>query len=539
MDKVSKLKSTVIYHRIEADVSVFVKENLSKWRVYPSGEKTIHDSVWGSVEYSEWEAQLIDSPLLQRLREIHQVGLALLTYPAARHSRFEHSLGVASAIKKMCDRINANREQPPIGPATRNCLILAALLHDVGHCFYSHLSESVYGELPDFLELRQSFRQIMGKNPQPHEILSFIIVNSAAFQHFFFEKVNYPGKETVRDTLFADVGCMITGVNIVRNGRIRSFQTAMLNGFFDADKLDYIRRDAMTAGLALQYDIERLFTKLRIHPIADPESGLVEDRLLLNANSSTAIEELTFCKIMLFSHVYRHQKVLVTEAIIKDCAEGLQRLKVLPNISDFLKYTDEDFRNLTDLQKDRNPFPEYVDSLNLKELVERVRLRNLPKRCLEVTRRDLEKITQKAPLGNRNKNDASSAGVSPGCGDGSGKSLVDSIPSMTYSRLLELRKELFLLISEDYKEKERPVNFSLFDIYILFPPETNYGSAKEAVILAKDEKTVMTIEECIHLDDWALHLNASKWRGYVYVTERIDRNIAHAAAARLLLGTES
>ena len=54
--------------------------------------------------------QVIDSPLFQRLRDISQVGLAMLTYPAARHSRFEHSLGVASAAKIMCDRINKNSD---------------------------------------------------------------------------------------------------------------------------------------------------------------------------------------------------------------------------------------------------------------------------------------------------------------------------------------------------------------------------------------------------------------------------------------------
>ena len=79
MNFVKQLKDTQEYKKIESDVEQFVKEKLDGYIPSNIESKTIHDSVWGSIEYSEWEMQLIDSPLMQRLRDVHQVGLAMLT----------------------------------------------------------------------------------------------------------------------------------------------------------------------------------------------------------------------------------------------------------------------------------------------------------------------------------------------------------------------------------------------------------------------------------------------------------------------------
>ena len=154
------LKTKESYKVLSKDIDNFVKSKLIDYDVYGIEGKTIHDPIWGSNDYSEWEMQLVDSPLLQRLRGISQVGLAVLTYPAARHSRFEHTLGVAAATKRLIDRINSNCETFKINQEIKCKLILAALMHDVGHCFYSHLSESIYGNLADFVLLyfRKVFR---------------------------------------------------------------------------------------------------------------------------------------------------------------------------------------------------------------------------------------------------------------------------------------------------------------------------------------------------------------------------------------------
>lgn len=255
----TELKNKSSYQEIAKDVTNFASEKLKNYVTEGIESKTIHDPIWGSTDYAEWEMQLIDSPLIQRLRNISQVGLAVLTYPAARHSRFEHTLGVAAATKRLVDRINVNCVNFAIPQDIKNKLVLAAIMHDVGHCFYSHLSETIYGNLKDFANLKKDIKDIYGVKPKAHEILSLIIVNSDSFKRFFKASVNFPNKSNL-DKLCEDVGKIIIGVNIVENGKIQSYQTSIINGSFDVDKLDYIKRDSYTAGLALDFDIERLFT---------------------------------------------------------------------------------------------------------------------------------------------------------------------------------------------------------------------------------------------------------------------------------------
>ena len=556
MGKVKDVINSPEYKKIENDVENFVKQKLQGYVPIDTGKKTIHDPVWGSIDYSEWEMQIIDSPLFQRLRDINQVGLAMLTYPAARHSRFEHSLGVASAAKIMCDKIDKNSGNFKIPENTRNAIILAALLHDIGHCFYSHLSETIYGELKEFADVRKKFNDVLELKPKPHEILSFMIVNTAIFKDFFFKNVNYPEKGSVRRTLFLDVGCMIIGKNIERDGRIKSYQTSLINGPFDADKLDYIKRDSLTAGLTLQYDMERLFTKIQVHSVPS-SSTVIEDRLVINFNGITAIEELTFCKIMLFSYIYYHQKVLISETMIKDYAFGLYKLNIIRSFSDFLRYTDSDILKLGKLQDGQNPFPEY-GMLDLEELAENIHNRRLPRRCFEVSQGNV--VAVKSDDEERKSLEYCEA-ILEKCKDEAQQYtaedlrnamlgfstllmkddevkldvLIGDLRDMTYTEMLEKRKEFYDEFVKEYKKQGKNVNFTLFDIYVVFPKLVNYGAANEEVVLGKDHHKLMTINDFVKLDHWAGSFNSNKWRGYIFVSDKIDRNIAFEVSERLVL----
>lgn len=556
MKRVNDVIKSSEYKKIENDVENFVKRKLQGYEPADTGKKTIHDPIWGSVDYCEWEMQIIDCPLFQRLRDINQVGLAMLTYPAARHSRFEHSLGVASAAKIMCDKIEKNSDNFSIPEKSRNAIVLAALLHDIGHCFYSHLSESIYGELKDFVDVRKKFSNVLELKPKPHEILSFMIVNTDTFKNFFFKYVNYPEKGSVKKTLFLDVGCMIIGKNIKKEGRIQSYQTALINGPFDADKLDYIKRDSLTAGLTLQYDMERLFTKIQVHSVPSSSTD-IEDRLVINFNGITAIEELTFCKIMLFSYIYYHQKVLISEMMVKDYAFGLYKLNIIRSFADFLTYTDSDILSLGDKQGGQNPFPEY-GMLNLKELAENIHNRKLPRRCFEVSqgnvvaiksddkdKKTLEYCKMILEKCKDNENDYSVEDLRDAMLNFSTllmkddevklDLLIGDLRDMTYTKMLEKRKEFYDEFVKEYENEGKNVNFTLFDIYAVFPKLVNYGAANDEVVLGKDHRRLMTINEFVKLDHWAGSFNSNKWRGYIFVSDKIDRNIAFKVSERLIL----
>ena len=118
--------------------------------------KHIKDGVWGMVEFDHAEIQLIDSPLLQRLRGIRQLGFSYLVYPSAEHTRIVHSLGMAHVVASFITSINRNEGRPvtdsaqvrqyngiaSLAPLTSRDLVFAALLHDVGHMPFSHASET-------------------------------------------------------------------------------------------------------------------------------------------------------------------------------------------------------------------------------------------------------------------------------------------------------------------------------------------------------------------------------------------------------------
>ena len=77
-----------------------------------SDNKVIRDAVFGFNQFYKHEISLLDSPLIQRLRRVHQTSLAVLTYPSSTHTRFEHSLGVTGMADKMIQSLNNKHPSP-------------------------------------------------------------------------------------------------------------------------------------------------------------------------------------------------------------------------------------------------------------------------------------------------------------------------------------------------------------------------------------------------------------------------------------------
>ena len=91
-----------------------------------------------------WLLDVLNSPEIQRLRRIHQLGVSYLTYPGADHSRLVHSLGVLHLMTQMMEHLESNYEDAQVRRA-REPLLAAALVHDVGHGPFSHLFEPCLG----------------------------------------------------------------------------------------------------------------------------------------------------------------------------------------------------------------------------------------------------------------------------------------------------------------------------------------------------------------------------------------------------------
>lgn len=543
-------------------INSFVKAKLDNYSTRHSSSKVIHDTVWGSIYFNTWEIQIIDSPLFQRLRDINQVGLASLTYPTARHSRFEHSLGTVAIVSKMLEKVREKNSRACglevvnyVNDDCVNKVRLAALVHDIGHCFYSHLSETVYGKMNEFRAIEKYFSDLYnGVKPKPHEILSYMIITSSAFRDFFSQKVDFPNRHTIN---MVDIGKMIIGVTINdSNGKDSySFLTSLINGDFDADKLDYVRRDSHSAGLALTYDIERFLYKINI--VRHPSGGRTDYKLVIDLNGITAAEELTFSKLMLFSYIYHHQKVLITESVAKDIIYALMAIRLIKHPCDFLEYTDRDIDSLC--TKEVKPFPRY-SSKYLKDFIKAIRDRNLPKRCFELNRR-IMKIKNYDESKNRAKMmdecveyiktetdeekvkqhlEYFAVNYSGIQADHQAKAMqlkeeiIAQYQNMDFKKYVECRHKFYLELCDLYESEGLTVDFDLFDIHIILPKSYNYTASQSSFIMFNNGD-LEPLDSFMNLKDWGDSFNANKWRGYVYVSSKIDITKAFKVAQGLFV----
>lgn len=165
----------------------------------------VHDLIL--LEPNEWE--VVDSPPFQRLRRIQQLAMTHMAYPGARHSRFEHCIGVCHIGGRLARAINRVQREAVVDPAR---IRAAGLCHDLGHGPFSHVSEFVY-------ELRTKRHGI-------HEQISAGIVrHNPAIQRAL-------GEQTAQW-----VAELLEGSG---HGTVRSIERDIVAGPADVDKLDYL-----------------------------------------------------------------------------------------------------------------------------------------------------------------------------------------------------------------------------------------------------------------------------------------------------------
>jgi HD superfamily phosphohydrolase len=325
--------------------SYYPKENVGKF---------IHDSVWGTNFFEKWEVALIDSPLLQRLRDIHQTGFAFFLYPTALHTRFDHTLGVTSIVDRIVDSLNKNNEEKGIKKIEsdeRYMLRLAALLHDIGHGPFSHVSEEVYGALPEFSQLKTWFSQKFTVDPKPHEILSYMIASSEYFVNWFDARIRNVEKLMPHAlSLKLDLSKIAGFIVGYSQDNQKKYLADIINGPIDIDKLDYLARDAKFAGLSIGYDVYRYFKTVNLGRITESNNPFV--RLTIPLSGINAIEQMLIGKIMLTSSIYHHHKIRCAEAMFKRLCKLIIEGKIqqngflkLKHPTDFLDYVDSDFFN--------------------------------------------------------------------------------------------------------------------------------------------------------------------------------------------------
>ncbi|MET1101105.1 MAG: HD domain-containing protein [Pyrodictiaceae archaeon] len=283
-----------------------------------SNFKSFKDPVHGYVDVCGELVPLVDSPVFQRLRGIRQTGFAYYVYHGMEHSRFNHSLGVAHLAREVIPFIAANTRlyYGSVGghalaealESTSLVFQAAALIHDIGHLPFSHASEAGIsdGQLVFGAKSLESL-------PPRHEAYTLCLASHVAG---LVEKV----EPVLTTSLEGDLKLILGGeAGEATLEYIASCAASILNqllaGGIDIDRMDYLHRDSLYAGVSYGlFDVDRLIRLLVASPILQKGSSRLEVdplscRVLVLDKGLSIVESFLLARFYMFSEVYLHRVV--------------------------------------------------------------------------------------------------------------------------------------------------------------------------------------------------------------------------------------
>ena len=261
---------------------------------YLEPNKIIRDLVHEYINVTDFELRLIDTVFFQRLKDIRQLTCQHV-YPSACHTRFEHSLGVLELTRRAIKYLNQNgiimhnvsQEKKIIDENLQFNACIAALLHDIGHCPFSHLGEiefdkdavrvELLDEIKDNAEIAQPDLVSVIENAQRvgavHEQISCIVI--LRIYHKYLSNLNVVSRndndicninidyELIIRSILGIEYDVSTKVKFEENGKKNIIVRLINSNVFDMDKLDYIMRDSMLTSIGTPYiDTKRLFRNM-------------------------------------------------------------------------------------------------------------------------------------------------------------------------------------------------------------------------------------------------------------------------------------
>jgi len=272
----------------------------------------IRDPLYGYLELSDEETRILNSDHMQRLRRVKQLGFSSLVYPGATHNRFEHSLGVMHLTGRFADSLELEDEK-------RRELRMAALLHDAGHGPFSHTSEIIAED--------------KGKS---HEDYSCEIADRIDGKH------------------------SLNTLNIKKIIRGKTELGSIVAGDIDADRMDYLMRDAHASGLEYgQIDYETIIRCAKV------KSG----KLVYSSKAIEALESLFTSRFHMYKTLYDHHTARITKMMLGRAFRDLNQ-----------EMDADRIMRMDDYEADQALVNSSGPS---KELYTRIRNRELFKRCLE------------------------------------------------------------------------------------------------------------------------------------------------------------
>jgi len=272
----------------------------------------IKDSVHGNLSLNDFEMKVLDSPEVQRLRRIKQLGFISLIYPGANHSRFEHSIGAMYLGSKLADHLE-------LSDYNKKLVRISALLHDIGHGPLSHVSEAVlnvsHEELTAKVIKDTSLSEIIGNEFDINEIIQ--IIN---------------GKGTLGP---------------------------IISGDLDVDRMDYLIRDSHYTGVAYGIiDVERIIINMKL-----------EKYLFLDIKGVQAAESALVARYQMYPSVYQHHTTRIINSMFRRCLLRMNQ----EDIVDFSKMYHYDDSDIISLCRNQDGFvKDIIERLDNRNLLKNV-----------------------------------------------------------------------------------------------------------------------------------------------------------------------
>lgn len=272
----------------------------------------LRDPVHGLVSFETEEEKIVprlmDTPEVQRLRRVRQLGVTSLAFPGAEHTRFAHAVGAAFVMKLLLQRLRAIDDQLPYWQrVTTECArdaLAAALLHDVGHGPLSHLFEDAVPGTPHHEKWTE--RIVMDPSTGVHQVL-----------------------------VSCDPGMPGRVAALVRGESPISYLAKAVSGTFDVDRCDYLLRDAHATGVRYGlFDLDWLLRSLRFSPVQTASE--VPSLAIDGAKGLPAIETFMLARLFMFQQIYLHKATRSAEWMIRTALARAVRMlrqdKRLPQV---------------------------------------------------------------------------------------------------------------------------------------------------------------------------------------------------------------
>ncbi len=303
-------------------------------------KKFIRDSVYGDISLNKFEERIMDMPQFQRLRRIKQLGLISLIYPGATHTRFEHCVGTMNLGFKLSTELGLSDDDIDL-------IRTSALLHDIGHGPFSHVSEGVLS--------------------MPHEELSKYVLTQTSMQDLLEEKFD------------------VNEIVDIINGR--GYLGPIVSGELDVDRMDYLLRDSHNTGVAYGIiDYERIISNLKL-----------DDGLILDIKGVQAAEGALVSRYFMYPSVYQHHTTRIVNSMFRRALKKVFDEDII-NENDIYKYDDAEiigvFRHCED--EFVNDIMARLDNRRIMKRVKTIRLDNFkyPEKMYKIEQKELRKAEE-------------------------------------------------------------------------------------------------------------------------------------------------